>query len=111
MNANPVSKPRGEYAKFTLEWLAVRALYAHIHVHGNKAVSSHSSKEMDAIIKPSSLSTWKGNYLAKMKSRIKFKKHSVKQLCKDLTFEKFPVTNSQWSTCTFVNGLSELISQ
>ena len=69
LNTKPPAKCRGEYAKFTTEQEASIASYA--CMHGNKAAIRHFSKELVTTIKPSSLSTWKGKYIAEMNRKVK----------------------------------------
>ncbi len=63
------SKPRGKYAKFTPEQKASIGEYASLH--GNQAAIHCFSKQLGVEMKPTSVQTWKGKYLAEISRKRK----------------------------------------
>ena len=77
------SKPRGKYAKFTPEQKASIGEYASLH--GNQAAIRHFSKQLGVEMKPTSVQTWKGKYLAEIS-----RKRKAGETC-DLSVKSLPV--------------------
>ena len=77
------SKPKGKYTKFTPEQKASISEYGSLH--GNQAAARLFLKQLGVEMKPISVQTLKGKYLAKIS-----RKRKAGETC-DLSIKSFPV--------------------